>query len=110
MSGSNRNAKRSKKGLFPLDNCVVALIDFQPQMLFDVSKFESSGDRQQCSGAGEGSQSIRCTGRPVYCRNRHPSPPKMFVVPHRGRDQRQPRCFVLFAALNVLKLIPRVTS
>jgi nicotinamidase-related amidase len=36
---SNR-AKRSEKGLLTPDNCVVALIDFQPQMLFGVGNFD----------------------------------------------------------------------
>src|SRR5215831_271239 len=30
-------AKRTEKGLLTPDNCVVALIDFQPQMLFGVA-------------------------------------------------------------------------
>jgi nicotinamidase-related amidase len=33
-------AKRSEKGLLTPDNCVVTLIDFQPQMLFGVSNFD----------------------------------------------------------------------
>src|SRR4051812_9610811 len=33
-------AKRSEKGLLTPDNCVVALIDHQPQMLFGVSNFD----------------------------------------------------------------------
>src|ERR1700682_6180205 len=36
--------KRSEKGLLTPDNCVVALIDHQPQMLFGVSN--SNFDRQ----------------------------------------------------------------
>jgi len=40
MSSSNVRAKRSEKGLLTPDNCVVALIDFQPQMLFGVSNFD----------------------------------------------------------------------
>ena len=32
--------KRSEKGLLTPDNCVVALIDLQPQMLFGVSNFD----------------------------------------------------------------------
>jgi nicotinamidase-related amidase len=32
--------KRSEKGLLTPDNCVVALIDHQPQMLFGVSSFD----------------------------------------------------------------------
>jgi len=33
-------AKRSEKGLLTPDNCVVAIIDLQPQMLFGVSSFD----------------------------------------------------------------------
>jgi nicotinamidase-related amidase len=40
MSPSNIRTKRSEKGLLTPDNCVVALIDFQPQMLFGVSNFD----------------------------------------------------------------------
>ena len=32
-------AKRTEKGLLTPDNCVVALIDLQPQMLFGVANF-----------------------------------------------------------------------
>jgi nicotinamidase-related amidase len=42
MSLTNIRSKRSEKGLLTPDNCVVALIDFQPQMLFGVS----NSDRQ----------------------------------------------------------------
>ena len=35
-----RLAKRSEKGLLTPDNCVVAIIDLQPQMLFGVSNFD----------------------------------------------------------------------
>jgi len=34
MSSANGHAKRSEKGLLTQDNCVVTLIDHQPQMLF----------------------------------------------------------------------------
>lgn len=40
MSQNNGRAKRSEKGLLTPDNCVVALIDFQPQMLFGVANFD----------------------------------------------------------------------
>lgn len=40
MSKQNRLAPRSEKGLLTPDNCVVALIDLQPQMLFGVSNFD----------------------------------------------------------------------
>src|SRR5579864_6770860 len=42
MSQRNGLSKRTEKGLLTPDNCVVALIDHQPQMLFGVS----STDRQ----------------------------------------------------------------
>ncbi|MBS1213657.1 MAG: hydrolase [Proteobacteria bacterium] len=40
MSQSNLRARRSEKGLLTPDNCVAALIDHQPQMLFGVSNFD----------------------------------------------------------------------
>ena len=42
MSQKSALAKRSEKGLLTPDNCVVAFIDLQPQMLFGVA----SADRQ----------------------------------------------------------------
>lgn len=40
MSQNNGSAKRSEKGLLTPDNCVVAFIDHQPQMLFGTSNFD----------------------------------------------------------------------
>src|SRR5437660_4271080 len=40
MSQNNGHVKRSEKGLLTPDNCVVAFIDHQPQMLFGVSNFD----------------------------------------------------------------------
>lgn len=40
MSQNVGRAKRSEKGLLTPDNCVVALIDFQPQMLFGVANID----------------------------------------------------------------------
>ncbi len=40
MSQNNGRTKRSEKGLLTPDNCVVALVDHQPQMLFGVSNFD----------------------------------------------------------------------
>jgi nicotinamidase-related amidase len=40
MASSNTRFKRSEKGLLTPDNCVVTLIDLQPQMLFGVSNFD----------------------------------------------------------------------
>jgi nicotinamidase-related amidase len=40
MSQNNGRTKRSEKGLLTPDNCVVTLVDHQPQMLFGVSNFD----------------------------------------------------------------------
>lgn len=40
MSQNNGRTKRSEKGLLTPDNCVVAIIDLQPQMLFGVANFD----------------------------------------------------------------------
>jgi nicotinamidase-related amidase len=40
MANMTRGAKRSEKGLLTPDNCVVTIIDLQPQMLFGVSNFD----------------------------------------------------------------------
>ena len=40
MISNNGRAKLSENGLLTPDNCVVALIDHQPQMLFGVSNFD----------------------------------------------------------------------
>jgi nicotinamidase-related amidase len=40
MTPTTGRPKLSEKGLLTPDNCVVSLIDHQPQMLFGVSNFE----------------------------------------------------------------------
>src|SRR5438128_53139 len=40
MAQTNARARRSEKGLLTPDNCVVAIIDLQPQMLFGVANFD----------------------------------------------------------------------
>src|SRR5438046_2846619 len=40
MPQDTNRPKLSEKGLLTPDNCVVALIDLQPQMLFGVSNFD----------------------------------------------------------------------
>src|SRR5713226_6203768 len=40
MAQQTGHTKRSEKGLLTSDNCVVTLIDLQPQMLFGVSNFD----------------------------------------------------------------------
>ncbi|MCX5887846.1 MAG: hypothetical protein NTY36_00150 [Deltaproteobacteria bacterium] len=39
MSQTSGRSKRSEKGLLTLDNCVVAIIDLQPQMLLGLQEF-----------------------------------------------------------------------
>src|SRR3954452_5538203 len=43
MIQDNGRPKLSEKGLLTPDNCVVTMIDLQPQMLFGVSDFNSQG-------------------------------------------------------------------
>jgi nicotinamidase-related amidase len=43
QSSNDNRPKLSEKGLLTPDNCVVALIDHQPQMLFGVSNFDRQG-------------------------------------------------------------------
>lgn len=40
MSQNNGHVKRTEKGLLTPDNCVVAFIDHQPQMIFGTSNFD----------------------------------------------------------------------
>ena len=40
MPATSGRTKRSEKGLLTPDNCVVTLIDHQPQMLFGASNFD----------------------------------------------------------------------
>ena len=40
MAQNSGRAKRSEKGLLTPDNCVVTLLDLQPQMLFGVANFD----------------------------------------------------------------------
>ncbi len=40
MARDRGRPKLSEKGLLTPDNCVVTLIDLQPQMLFGVAHFE----------------------------------------------------------------------
>src|SRR5258708_40176125 len=43
QSSNGNRPKLSEKGLLTPDNCVVALIDHQPQMLFGTSNFDRHG-------------------------------------------------------------------
>jgi nicotinamidase-related amidase len=40
MSAKINRTKRSEKGLLTPDNCVIALIDYQPQMMFGTANFD----------------------------------------------------------------------
>jgi nicotinamidase-related amidase len=40
MTSTNPGLKRSEKGLLTPENCVITLIDLQPQMLFGVANFD----------------------------------------------------------------------
>jgi hypothetical protein len=40
MAQNSARTKRSEKGLLTPDNCVVAIIDLQPQMLFGIANFD----------------------------------------------------------------------
>jgi len=40
MAQNSSRARLSEKGLLTPDNCVVAIIDLQPQMLFGVANFD----------------------------------------------------------------------
>jgi hypothetical protein len=58
MPNKTSIAKRSEKGLLTPDNCVVTIIDLQPQMLFGVGNF----DRQSVINNNE----ILCKAARVY--------------------------------------------
>jgi hypothetical protein len=52
MSPANGRAKRSEKGLLTPDNCVLALIDHQPQMALARADLDRSS-RAACSRSEE---------------------------------------------------------
>jgi nicotinamidase-related amidase len=56
MSHNNGFQKRSEKGLLTPDNCVVALIDHQPQMLFGTSNFDRQGIINNTVALGKAAQ------------------------------------------------------
>src|SRR3712207_6493334 len=62
MSENNGRPKLSEKGLLTPDNCVVAFVDLQPQMLFGVSNF----DRQSIINSNVAlAKGVRIFGVPV---------------------------------------------
>ena len=60
MSQNSGRTKRSEKGLLTPDNCVVALIDFQPQMLFGVSNFDRQTIINNTVAALKSRKGVRC--------------------------------------------------
>ncbi len=56
MSHNNGIQKLSEKGLLTPDNCVVALIDHQPQMLFGTSNFDRQGIINNTVALGKAAQ------------------------------------------------------
>ena len=64
MSSANGHAKRSEKGLLTPDNCVVALIDHQPQMLFGTSYPDRQSIINNTVALRQGYPRLRGTGRP----------------------------------------------
>ena len=63
MSPANGRAKRSEKGLLTPDNCVVALIDHQPQMALAPADL----DRSTNKWATPRSESRRLVMEGVFC-------------------------------------------
>jgi len=61
-SGNGNRPKLSEKGLLTPDNCVVAFIDHQPQMLFGTSNFDRQGIINNTVALGKAS---RVFGVPV---------------------------------------------
>ena len=59
----------SEKGLLTPDNCVVALIDLQPQMLFGVSNFDRQTIINNNVALAKAAQSVRRAGRPDHGRD-----------------------------------------
>ena len=56
-------AKRSEKGLLTPDNCVVTIIDLQPQMLFGVGNFDRQAIINSNLRARQSREGFRCSGR-----------------------------------------------
>ena len=59
MTQNNNRAKLSEKGLLTPDNCVVAIIDLQPQMLFGVANFDRQTIINNNVALSKAAQSVR---------------------------------------------------
>ena len=62
MAQSSNRAKRSEKGLLTPDNCMVTLIDLQPQMLFGVANFDRQSIINNNVALGRGCAVTRTDG------------------------------------------------
>ena len=62
QSSNGGRPKLSEKGLLTPDNCVVALIDHQPQMLFGTSNFDRQTIINNTVALAKGRQSVRRAG------------------------------------------------
>jgi 3,4-dihydroxy-2-butanone 4-phosphate synthase len=71
MSSNNGRAKLSEKGLLTPDNCVVALIDHQPQMLFGVSNFDRQTIINNTVATRKSRQSFRRSGCTDFSGNKN---------------------------------------
>jgi len=60
-SSNGNRPKLSEKGLLTPDNCVVALIDHQGQMLFGTSNFDRQGIINNTVAIGKAARVFRCT-------------------------------------------------
>ena len=69
MSQNNGRTKRSEKGLLTPDNCVVAIIDLQPQMLFGVANFDRQTIINNTLVLSKAAPGIRRPRRPQHRRN-----------------------------------------
>ena len=69
MPRNNGLAKRSEKGLLTPDNCAVAFIDHQPQMLFGTSNFDRQSIINSTVALAKATRIFERAGRSQHCRN-----------------------------------------
>jgi hypothetical protein len=69
MPATNGLAKRSEKGLLTPDNCVVAFIDHQPQMLFGASYPDRESIINHTVALAKATRVFRCARRSYNGRN-----------------------------------------
>ena len=61
---------RSEKGLLTPDNCVITLIDHQPQMLFGVTSIDRQSLINNVVGFAKAATNLRRSFDPEYGRNK----------------------------------------